>query len=693
MSKKIINVLMTSSILISSIVAPTLANADTLTLNTNQQKVGNTNNKLYSSDSNEFTTHKTYKLNNRVKLVLQAHQNLMLYGSNTPGKETYDLRKTTNIVKQADVYKKWLQSKDYTKFHDAWAKLSATEKKLPEVKQVYKEYQAAKSYLKATEATFAYYDQAKKYATKIASKGEKIGELLDSKTGLRQKALATYTNFYKTTGEQKLKKSRREYLNKKYLSVVNFLNASTELDKARKSIYNATKPETVDTTFKTAESKVKDYISKINNYSQTYVQALQNSLTSLKKSASSRKKDFIYAVGNVNSNGEIQVTSNEYSSFASANNNFGKYEVLVKRDKLKGTNQVIKTNKGIVSVATTTASVYGSPNLTNAKTYNAKGVELMYLDTVNEDVVKVKIADTIGYMKMSESIIIPNEMVEGHSYYMNKGGKLYHRIFNQATKSYIGDYVIGAEVGSLKENVKYYSLNGVDFYNSNGTKVTTLNKKNLYHFMDASTKNTKYTANDIDSYLKAVKPDSPIIGEGKNFIEAGNKYGINPILLFALANHESNYGTNELSKTKKNIFSINAIDSDPLGAATTYKTYKESIFRAAEFLTKKYMNPNDWRFQGNYFGNKSVGFNVQYASDPFWGQKVAGHYYRFVQWVKMNGKTVEPTVPLSEEILPNEETVSEPVVEDLTEQMIEPVIPNEEIVEEDVVVEGVEQAS
>ena len=609
------------------------------------------------------------------KLVMKEHQNLMLYGSNTPGKETYDLREVTQIVKKGNVYQKWVNSKDYENFHTSWSMLTSEEKKAPEMYRVYDEYQSAKTYLKATEAIFAYYDEAKNDANNIASKGERVTELLDSTSGYRQKALSTYKTYYTTSTEANEPGSRREYLNKKYLSVVSFLNGSKTLAAARDDVYNATKPETVDPIVTKAEPKVQTNITDIGKYSATYVSELQKALSNFKKSAQSRKKDFIYAVGKVNSNGEIVVSNSEYSTFDSASKSMGSNNVVVKRDKLKNLNRVIKADKGIVVVSTTTGTVYGNANLTNSRTYNAKGVELQYLDTVNEETVKVRIADTVGYMKMSESEIIQSDMVEGFSYYKNVGGVLYHYIYNQNSNYYLAGYPIGKEVGSLKENVKYYSLNGVDFYTANGSKVTSLNKKNLFQFMDMSdtSKASAYTAANIDNYLKAVKPGSPIIGEGKSFIEAGKKYSINPILLMSLANHESNYGTSAIATAKKNLFGINAIDSDPMGGATTYKTYKESILRAAEFLTTGYMNPNDWRYEGKYFGNKSEGFNVRYASDPFWGQKVAGHYYRFTEWVKANPKEADPITP---------EKSVEPVEPVEPEVSVEQVIPAEQEVQE-----------
>ncbi len=41
------------------------------------------------------------------------------------------------------------------------------------------------------------------------------------------------------------------------------------------------------------------------------------------------------------------------------------------------------------------------------------------------------------------------------------------------------------------------------------------------------------------------------------------------------------------------------------------------------------INQNNYRYFGSHVGNKGSGMNVKYASDPFWGEKIAGWYYRF----------------------------------------------------------------
>ena len=37
---------------------------------------------------------------------------------------------------------------------------------------------------------------------------------------------------------------------------------------------------------------------------------------------------------------------------------------------------------------------------------------------------------------------------------------------------------------------------------------------------------------------------------------------------------------------------------------------------------------DDFRYFGAHVGNKASGMNVKYASDPYWGEKIAGWYYR-----------------------------------------------------------------
>ena len=69
------------------------------------------------------------------------------------------------------------------------------------------------------------------------------------------------------------------------------------------------------------------------------------------------------------------------------------------------------------------------------------------------------------------------------------------------------------------------------------------------------------------------------------------------------------------------------------------------------FWNKNYIPPNAAYANGAVFGNKAMGFNVQYASDPYWGAKAAGHLYRMDKM--MGGKDLANpyTVGLTTEAL------------------------------------------
>lgn len=45
-------------------------------------------------------------------------------------------------------------------------------------------------------------------------------------------------------------------------------------------------------------------------------------------------------------------------------------------------------------------------------------------------------------------------------------------------------------------------------------------------------------------------------------------------------------------------------------------------------MSRGYLYPGDYRYQGGFLGNKASGLNVKYASDPYWGEKAANIAWR-----------------------------------------------------------------
>lgn len=121
-----------------------------------------------------------------------------------------------------------------------------------------------------------------------------------------------------------------------------------------------------------------------------------------------------------------------------------------------------------------------------------------------------------------------------------------------------------------------------------------------------------------------------LYNEGSSFYSAESLYGVNSILMLAVAINESGNGRSRLSIEKNNLFGHSAVDSDPYSSGSAYLSVGYGIFaHAYKWLSYGFLQPGDYsgRFNGSNLGNKATGVNVKYASDPYWGEKAAAHYY------------------------------------------------------------------
>ena len=80
---------------------------------------------------------------------------------------------------------------------------------------------------------------------------------------------------------------------------------------------------------------------------------------------------------------------------------------------------------------------------------------------------------------------------------------------------------------------------------------------------------------------------------------------------------------------KNNLFGLKAYDSHE-NSGEIFATPKDSIIDFAKnYLSRGYVDPaHPYIYAGGFLGNKNKGVNVQYASDPFWGEKAASYAYK-----------------------------------------------------------------
>ena len=348
-----------------------------------------------------------------------------------------------------------------------------------------------------------------------------------------------------------------------------------------------------------------------------------------------------YYVGYIQ-NGEIVKNPKKYNSYKSALEVYeeNKSITLLYRD-----NKLIKTSNSAITVirdATSggdTASIYLTKDFKNAYTYLVEGSELGYNGS-NEDYVIVKVGDIIGYMKPSEVLIVPTATLANRSYYSVNDGSLVHSVYNYTTKTMSGSYQVGRAPSFMKEGEKYYSIDGVQFRNSSGDVVGT--HYNYYQFASVR-KHTEYTAKDLNEIIRTLlaererinptkyknaSKESKLIGLGSFLKEVEETHKVNAFFILATAMHESDYGMSGNAQKKNNLFGIRVFDSSPQDGSK-YKTPEDSVYAFLnEYMNKNYIPQSGSYAKGGAPGTKNSGMNVHYASDAFWGSKIAGHMYR-----------------------------------------------------------------
>ena len=295
-----------------------------------------------------------------------------------------------------------------------------------------------------------------------------------------------------------------------------------------------------------------------------------------------------------------------------------------------------------------TGSLYGGVDgaLISASYYNAHG----------RFVIKVKIGNFTGWILDTTYEIVPLTWVKSSSSYTVTNENIKHNYVNKIQETYSGSRgsIIGPKPDMLSPGT-YYSYDGKYFYKDrknmlkdykNGNYNNAVNKNNEYYnyymYLSNHTR-TSYSSQNIDEYIrnnmgykmdaygnKAESGASRLYGKGQFYYYAQEKYGVNALLALSLSRNETGNGTSNLAVNKNNGFGLNAVDSNPYGSASQYVTYAHSILGyASDWITYGYAHPRDWRYFGPQFGDKWIGMNVKYASDTYWSEKMASHYYAF----------------------------------------------------------------
>ncbi len=180
----------------------------------------------------------------------------------------------------------------------------------------------------------------------------------------------------------------------------------------------------------------------------------------------------------------------------------------------------------------------------------------------------------------------------------------------------------------MVEGTTYYSYNGYDFYTDMAMSQYAGTYYNYYQFLPLRT-TSNLTASDLQSFLNqsGYASTSVMNGNAQAFIDGQNTYGVNALLVYAMAIHESAYGTSYYARTRANLFGWNAVDSNT-DLASTYESVYTAVTQHMGTNLNGYLDIDDGRHFGMAVGNKGNGLNVCYASDAYWGISIASYAYQ-----------------------------------------------------------------
>ena len=318
-----------------------------------------------------------------------------------------------------------------------------------------------------------------------------------------------------------------------------------------------------------------------------------------------------------------------------------------------------------------TVNVYTDSSLKTAFTYlNVSSIEDVPVLETTSKAAKIMVNGHIGWIPNDVAsgnynlIYVPMTTATNPSYYTVKNGELLHFLSYNLVGTTGVNLLLGKAPSYLKEGVKYLSYDGNYFYeydSSNlankldilindykaGVRNSSVNNGNphyLYYQTLPFRSKSVYTAAELDKFINDNTSSNSKLRElGQALKNAESAYGVNAVLILAVAINESGFGTSAIALSKNNLFGMAAYDSNT-SAAISYATPGDSVVDFAKnFISAGYADPADWRYYGGFLGNKNRGANVKYASDPFWGEKAAKHAYAVDKYLSGNNNNLRDT--------------------------------------------------
>ena len=325
---------------------------------------------------------------------------------------------------------------------------------------------------------------------------------------------------------------------------------------------------------------------------------------------------------------------------------------------------IVDLYENTVSPKIDNLTLRGGPSSSSTSYGNIPRGTYKYSDIIDDGTYKWYKIDYNGterYLAQNkeETYLSVNSGINIRTYYKTDSKYFYHTYRTSGTStSTINLSYYNTVNDILLKNTKYYSFDGNYFYQNiydmlddykQNTYIKSINKDKpyfaYYQYLPLHSI-TGYTAEDFNriiiqnGYTTLPDPNvtyvdangkfisgidrkgiSTLYNKGESFITIANNYGVNAFSIFVTAVLEGAMGTSELAIAKNNPFGHNAYDGCVFTCATTYKDLEEAISSHAKNFISAYGIPTYAYYMGSFLGNKGSGMNVNYASDPYWGEK------------------------------------------------------------------------
>lgn len=301
-------------------------------------------------------------------------------------------------------------------------------------------------------------------------------------------------------------------------------------------------------------------------------------------------------------------------------------------------------------------------NQEDGYTNGCYGADAAFLENdIQDGKVKFLLSGVVGWVSSDKVSILPIEKVKKSTSYTVENGYLYHHIqSNIDADAYDNRITLAIAPAYLKEGVTYYGYDGHYFYDDYSKMIEDYRKEvrsnavnakepfyNYFQYLSHRTSSsydeealqtyfkeelainaTISSFYDKDNYIHDILTQSLLPNAISSFLQYQDQYGANALLMLSLSMNETANGKSLLAFTRNNLFGHAAFDSDVEKNASRYQSINASVYsHAVHYISDSYLNPNKFHYHGGFLGDKSAGMNVQYASDPYWGEKAAQYAF------------------------------------------------------------------